>query len=649
MKRLALFITVFMVLPHLLPVLGSETLPAAESTAIDESGAGNLPAADNGSDAAADVPDLLLAHRKAMGGADAIKAAKTLRMTVHLSMMMLEGSVETLMAAPAKNWTRIDTNVMAFTEASDGSTRWKMDQNGQLTTRRDDRVLEHPAPVLSDFQYLFPNPEITVVDAGTETIDDKTYRVLEIDAPGFKKTRRKYLDPETLLCVREDAEEEGISVVMTYSDFQVVDGIPMAGKTLQQPQIPGLPPTTLTLEELVFNAPIEMSVFDPPAGEHKDYTFPESHAVTVPMRRHGDHMIIGVSINGQGPFDFLLDSGAATTIIDNRFADELGLERTGGMHAVGIGGAESIDKVSVDTLAVDEFVIDTLDLFCMDMQAISQMLGMDETFKGIVGYDLFARAVMKMDYPGGTLTLIDPDTFEYDGPGKPVPGEIINNLICVDGTIDGDLHGKIRIDTGAAGGLHLHAGYLREHGLLDRYSGDVEMEMFGAGGKQTIQLVKVNSLKLGDFEVREPVSTLMLGEDGAEGIMGTLDAMATAGTEVLSRFVVYFDYARNRLILEPTERTRVAGRMNRAGLMLVEDADGRIFVGAVLKGSPGDDAGFKEGDEILKLEKLRPGDGLTADLANRMLYASEGVTFDFKIRRKDARMKLELTLRDLVK
>ena len=606
-------------------------------------------AGNNGTATSDDIPELLRAHRDAMGGIDALLAVKTMRMTVHLSMMMLEGTVETLMAAPDKNWTRIETNVMAFTEASDGSTRWKMDQNGQLTRREDDRMLQAPAPVLSDFQYLFANPEISVVDAGTQTIEGKEYRVLEIDAPGFRKVRRKYLDPETLLCVREAAEEEGISVVMTYSDFRVVDGIPMPGKILQQPQIPGLPPTTLTLEELVFNAPLDMTVFDPPAGEHRDYSFPESHSVTVPMRRHGDHVIIGVSINGRGPFDFLLDSGAATTIIDSRFADELGLERIGGMHAVGIGGAESIDKVSVDELAVDEFRIESLDLFCMNMEQLSSMLCMDDAFKGIVGYDLFARAVMKLDYPNGQLTIIDPDHFDYSGPGKPVPGEIINNLICVDGEIDGEIKGKIRIDTGAAGGLHLHAGYLREHGMLDKFRGDVEMEMFGAGGKQTIQLVKVESLKLGEFEVREPVSTLMLGNGESEGIMSSLDAMATAGTEVLSRFVVIFDYARNRLILEPTKKTEFAGRMNRAGLMLVEDADGRIFVGAVLKGSPGDDAGFREGDEILKLEKLKPGKGLTADLANRMLYASEGVTFDFKIRRDGDERNLALTLRDLVK
>ncbi|MCD4655893.1 aspartyl protease family protein [bacterium] len=596
-----------------------------------------------------ELPELLLKHREAMGGVKAIQSITSMRTKIYFSMMILEGNINSITATPDKQWTQMESNVVSFTEASNGSIKWKLDQNEQLTQNEDLHKLKKPAMVLPEFQYLFANDEITIKDLGTEVIDDKTYRILEIDAPGYKKSRKKYLDPKTFLVMREEAEEEGISVIMEYSDYRKFDNVSMPGKTVQQAMMPGIPPSTLTIEELVLNEPVDTSLFNPPAEEIKDYTFPDSHQVTVPMTLCGEHLIVGIKINGKGPYDFVLDSGAAATIIDNSFADELGLERISGMQAVGIGGAESVDKVEVAELSIGDFRIDTLDLYCMDMKILGEMLGLDDNFKGIVGYDLFARAIMKLDYQNQQLTIIDPEHFEYDGPGKPVSGEIVNNLICVNGIIDGDIIGKIRIDTGAAGGLHLHGGYLREHGLLDRYQGDVEMEMYGAGGKQTIQLVKVKTLKLGDFEVKEPLSTLMLSKDGEDGIMGTLDAIATAGNGVLSRFVVFFDYDNNRLILEPSERIGHANRINRAGLVLIEDDQGGIVAGVVMKGSPADKAGFLVGDEIIKFEKLKTGKGLTVDLANKMLFASEGVVFDIKIQREEKTKNLKLILQDLVK
>ena len=596
---------------------------------------------------AQDIPELLIRHRDAMGGAEKIMAIKGLHMTVHFSMMMLEGTVETYMVAPDKFWTNVDASVVKLTEATNGEIKWKMDSNGQITKSEDDSALAQPAMVLPDYQYLFPNPEITVKDLGKETIDGKEYLVLEVDAPGYKKSRKKYLDPETLLVVRENAEEEGITMIVEYSDYKEMEGIMVPAKTVQKPQIPGVPPSTLTLKTVTFTEEFDMNMFNPPEKEVKDYHFPPENMVTVPMKLHGEHLVVGVSINGKGPYDFILDSGAAATIMDKGFAQELGLEGEGGMHAIGVGGAEEIEKLDIKELAVGEFKIDELELYSMDMTLIAEMLGMKDTFKGIVGYDLFARAVMKLDYQKEELTIIDSETFQYDGPGKPVNGELINNLICVDGVIDGDIEGKIRIDTGAAGGVHLHSGYLREHGLYDRYKGDVEMDFFGAGGKQTIQLVKVKSLKLGEFEVVEPSATLLSSKEGEDGIMGTLDAAATIGTEVLSRFVVFFDYERNRLILEPTDALSKPAKMNRAGLILVQDED-VIMVGAVLSGSPAEEAGFKVGDEVIKLEKLKAGKGLTADIGNRMLYSEHATEFDFKVRREDTVLRLELKLRDLV-
>lgn len=574
----------------------------------------------------AESPDLLTLHRGSIGTDDAIRAVRNMVTEQHLSMMVIEGTARTIAAAPDKSWNTIETPVIVQTQASNGLVEWTLDQNGQIT-RRDvtDRIPE-PAPVIPDFQYLFPNPAITVTDIGTKEIDGTLFRLLQVDAPGYKKPAVKTIDPETGRCVREDLEQDGIPMTMTYSDFMTVDGITLPGKTVQEVSIPGLPPTTLTVTSIKINDTVDPALFDPPDDGDSDSVFPESGQVTVPLAIQGEHLVLEVGINGRAPVRFLLDSGAASTIIDCAYADELGLERVGGMHALGVGGAESVDKIEIDRLTIGEFEIDQLHLFCMDLQPIAGMLGMKDSLKGIIGYDLFARTVLKLDYAGKTMTLFDPAGFSYDGPGREVSGELSNNLLCVDGVIDGDIEGKLRIDTGAAGGVHLHAGHLRRHELMDRFEGGTPMEVHGAGGKMDVSQVKVASVALGEYVVQHPAATLNTGE--GQTVLDTLDAVATVGNQVLSQFVVYFDFSKSRLILEPAgKRVPAAGDpLNLAGLLLSENDAGEIAATWIRENSPAAQAGLREGDRVVRFGKLRPGKGLTADTVNRMMYAAGRVT-----------------------
>jgi hypothetical protein len=590
----------------------------------------------------AELPEILIQHREAVGSVEAIEAARTMTTQSELSMVILEGTTDMVVAAPDKSWTHVETPVMQFTEASNGIFRWKRDQNRQVTSRNEPARLNRYAPVLPEFQYLFPNDEISVRDTGSKTIDGVEYRCLEVVAPGYKKPRILYLDPETLLCVREETEQEGISLVVTHTDFREVDGITLPFKTVQQAMIPGMPPTTLTITDLRFNEPVNLSLFEPPAETLHDYVFTHSNQVTVPLMIQGEHLMLDVSINDSEPVRFILDSGAGSTIIDCAFADELGLERTGGMHAIGVGGAEEIDRIEVDRLAVGDFSISSLNLYCMDLSLISGMLGMDDQVKGIVGYDLFARAVLKLDYAGRTLTVLHPDHFVYDGSGNMIPGEIVHNLLYIDGIIDGDIEGKLRLDTGAAGGLHLHAGHLKKQGVMDRYEGKREIKMHGAGGEMTLQVVDVDTLAIGDFVVNKPFSTLNTGEKLS--ILDTLDAMATVGNQVLSRFVVYFDFPNTRLILEPAGTVPAAGSgmTARAGLSVKQDDTGCIVVASVREGFPAEKAGFREGDRIVRFEKLKPGKGLTIDTLNRMPAGPEGSRYRVRVIRNDETLRLRL-------
>ncbi len=589
-----------------------------------------------------ELPEVLLKHRDAIGTVDALMSLTSLQTETHMSILFMEGTGQSVSLAPDKYWNHVVMPAVEATSATNGLVRWSLDQNRQLTIRDDMQRLNEYAPVLRSFQYLFPNEEIVVTDDGLHTVDDVEYHVLVIESPGQNKPVRMYLDPETWLCLREESEEDGIPIVSYYSDFRDINGLTLPFQVVQKIQIPGMPETTITTTDIQINPPVNLSLFDPPPSEMDDTVFPASGVVTVPMRIHGEHLIVDVSFNNREPVSFLLDSGAAATIMDCSYADKLGLERISGMHALGVGGAEAIDRVTVDSMAVDEFSVSTLNVYCMDLNFISQMLGLENELKGIVGFDLFARAILRLDYSGETVTLLNPETFDYTGSGTVVPGEVVNNLLYVDGVIDGDIEGRLRLDTGAAGGLHLHAGYFINHGHFDRYEGVADIEMAGAGGTSIIQIVNVQSVSIGDFTVRNPVSTMnMSGE--TRTLMDTMDAAATVGNQVFSQFIVFFDLPNSRLILEhPDKYGRLA--LDRVGMKAAERDGDRIVIASVQLESVAYDAGFRAGDRIVQVEKLRPGSGLTADTLNRMLAGMDSIRYRFRVERDGEIRRIRLAL-----
>ena len=68
-----------------------------------------------------------------------------------------------------------------------------------------------------------------------------------------------------------------------------------------------------------------------------EQTTPNSNIVTAKIKMDDHAMIIvPVSINGSGPYYFLLDTGCSKTIVDRKLADALGLPRVGEKTVVGV-------------------------------------------------------------------------------------------------------------------------------------------------------------------------------------------------------------------------------------------------------------------------------------------------------------------------
>jgi len=121
----------------------------------------------------------------------------------------------------------------------------------------------------------------------------------------------------------------------------------------------------------------------------------------------GGALVVPVIINGHGPFDFALDTGATLTCIDLAVARRLGLAEERGASAVGagMGGAGRIPLMRLDSLRVGGARAGEMMACALDLQhARAVGLGID----GLLGLNFLRAFRVTLDFERGVMLLQSP-------------------------------------------------------------------------------------------------------------------------------------------------------------------------------------------------------------------------------------------------
>jgi len=296
----------------------------------------------------------------------------------------------------------------------------------------------------------------------------------------------------------------------------------------------------------------------------------------------------------------------------------------------------------VHTLQIGDATLQDQVFAVYPMASFSKVEGVSSG--GLVGYEIFKRFVVTVDYEGSRLTLTLSQAFDYKGHGTAVPFKFNQHIPQVDGEIDG-LAGKFDIDTGSRASLDLLGPFVEKHGLKAKYAPRLEgVTGWGVGGPVRAAIGRAQVLKLGDVTVPAPVTELTLQQKGA---FSDAYVAGNVGAGVLKRFNIVFDYGRQRIIFEKNANYAKPDAFDRAG-MWMNEAEGGFDVMDVFGGSPAAQAGIRVGDTIVAVDG-RPVAGLTLPgLRQRFRTDAPGTKVTLKVRTGGAEREAVLTLRDLV-
>ena len=165
-------------------------------------------------------------------------------------------------------------------------------------------------------------------------------------------------------------------------------------------------------------------------------------------------ILLPVEVNGQGPFEFILDTGAGTSLLSSELGQKLHLKILGSKEGQSAGGAVSISLARLSSLAVASMKLDDVDVGVVDLSQIGKTVG--AKIDGDLGYNFLKHFRITLDYRKNEIGFDDPKRFEPAGRSRAITEVALRlarpakPLILVDVYIHGRGPFQFAIDTGTS-------------------------------------------------------------------------------------------------------------------------------------------------------------------------------------------------------
>lgn len=374
--------------------------------------------------------------------------------------------------------------------------------------------------------------------------------------------------------------------------------------------------------------------------------------VHIPFEIYNNLIVIPVILNNQLPLKFVLDTGVRTTILTEKaFSDILNLVYTKKYTISGLGGEKLVDAYITNNVSLTLPGVrgrgHAMLVLEKDYLELRNFLGAD--VHGILGYELFSRFIVEINYDKRILTLTTPDYFKPKKKYKSIPMTIEDTKPYIHGQIEYKSGEKVRtkllVDTGASHGL-----------LLEK---DSDPEIFvpekhintplgrGLGGTLTGEIARLKSFNMGGMCWEDIIATFPDSNS-------LLDSIKSAGTfrngsvggEILSRFNVIIDFPQEKLYLKRGKHYKKRFTYNLSGLV-VKAKGSRLNtyeISDVRKNSVGEEAGFEQGDIIMSINNIDVSKLHLNNIIN-YLNSRENKKIKITVKRGDERITHKFRLR----
>lgn len=417
----------------------------------------------------------------------------------------------------------------------------------------------------------------------------------------------------------------------------------------------------------------------------RSLTFPEGvKRECISFELVNNLIVIPLTINGVAG-SFILDTGVSTTILFKS-------------HSKAIRISEDVKEVSLNGFGLMEPIPAIVSyknniqtkrmkgtghkvLLLLDEKInFSAKLGM--TINGIIGYDFFKNTVVKIDYYHKKLTVYAHDSFKKKK-GKSyrtLPLEFYKFKPYINGMVSLNTTGKkqpvkLLIDSGGSEAFWLFdepaKGIVTPENHIKDFLGD------GITGPIYGDKTRIPEMQFGDFVFHNPIVSFLPAES-TEMARRFADRNGSVGGAFLRRFTVWIHYKDKEITFRKNRHYNHPFTYNMSGVeivfngdILVAESGSQSFrtdqgsdkiefnssykfvlkpsyqISHIRKGSPGDIAGLKEGDILVRINN-RATYKMSLDYIANLFREKKGKKIHMTVNRNGEIMDFHFQLEDIL-
>ncbi|HEY9045737.1 MAG TPA: aspartyl protease family protein [Ohtaekwangia sp.] len=382
---------------------------------------------------------------------------------------------------------------------------------------------------------------------------------------------------------------------------------------------------------------------------------PGQKRVQMPIEIYNNLVVIPVVLNNSLPLKFILDTGVRTAILTQKtFTDILNLPYSRKYTISGPGGEKLVDAYVTNnvTLALPGIQGRGHAMLVLeeDYLELRNYLGTD--VHGILGYELFSRFIVQIDYEKKLLTFTTPEKFHKSRKYQTLPMKIedtkpyiIAPVVLQDGTT---INAKLLMDSGASHGLMLDPSTDARITVPENVVSSVIGR--GLGGEIVGKVGRIKSIEFGTYKLNQVVANFPDPNSYSDSIkIGNVFRNGAVGGEIMSRFTIIFNFPQEEIYIKKNASFKKGFHYNLSGLIVkAKGSQLNVFeITEVRQQSSADKAGIMAGDIILSINGIA-AQMLTLNHVNAFFNSKPKKKIRLEINRKGLHMRKEFNLEDQI-
>lgn len=331
--------------------------------------------------------------------------------------------------------------------------------------------------------------------------------------------------------------------------------------------------------------------------------------------------------------NFIFDTGCGGMSLDSMTAQRLNLvPHPSSAFIRGIGGVRQEKLLDGMRLRVGTVTLDSITMQVNNYDILSSVYG--EHIDGILGYTFFSRYLVRVDYDSSRMDIYSEGPVKYPKGGYLLRPQLVG-LPMMEGRLNDarDINMRFYFDTGAGLCLLFSSEFTADSAVFgSKRKRPVRTEGAGLGGKKAMQLTTLKTFSIGPFRFHQ-IQTYVF--DDSYDVTNYPQLGGLIGNDLLRRFNLILNYARSEIYLVPNESFNQPFDYSYSGVTLAL-IGGKIVVADVMKDSPGEEAGFREGDVVLEVN----GDARQDMQVYQGLMRTIGPKVRVRVRREEGEVAL---------